>query len=52
MKNKNDDLQTARNFVAKHMRAMNTPSVEIDRKKEEISSTRKEKHKKDLRDTY
>lgn len=52
MKNKDEEFQSARNFVAKHMRAMNTPSIEIDRKKEELSSTRKTKHKKDYRENF
>jgi hypothetical protein len=38
MKNKDEEFQSARNFVAKHMRAMNTPSIEIDRKKKSLEA--------------
>lgn len=45
------ELFTARNYVAKHMNAINVHSVEIDRKKQQKSGQDK-KHKNKMLNDY
>lgn len=45
------ELFTARNYVAKHMNAINIPSVEIDKKKQQKSGQDK-KHKNKILNDY